>query len=74
MKNLDKKHYSKIYLREIQSSVKWESPQLSIFEGDIKSDKKYWEDQGYKVRYFEVKEVDFSYKLRIPYNNKFYRF
>lgn len=47
----------KIYLREIY--YKEGTPELSIFEGDVKSDKAYFEkyQEIYCIRYFELKEV-----------------
>ncbi len=49
----------KIYLRVlIIPSGKVAKEELSIFEGDIKSDKEYWKKHhNAKVRYFELKEV-----------------
>jgi len=51
-----------IYLREVKRADGNCEVFLSIFEGNLEKDKKYWEEnQSVKgVRYFELKEVDIN--------------
>ena len=51
----------KIYLREVViSKMHCQDRELSLFEGDIKEDRKYWikYQDAISVRYFELKEVE----------------